>query len=206
MKNLIAFTVTCIFIVRVFGQQDDTTFLKKYAGEGGIYIHPFKDAWQYDSLATYNFTNDQNKLKASQFPYGKWISLYQYKGKYYAYYPCDMGNSTRYFIAPGKFMEAMMDVTEFNVLSLSIKERTEASVKLKLPADNSIVDYTIKLIDKKRGIAVLYNPYSKKSENYRLLVRAEMVKKFPLIVNDCDSKAPEWKFDQIDLKELLQSK
>jgi hypothetical protein len=96
---------------QLFGQNiaKDTTFIFKDTVDGElqtIFIDNNKESTFYDRIANFNFLhfdNDSYKYSTDYFKeqnitltkvkpvitWTNWVTLEQYKGKYYAYHPCD---------------------------------------------------------------------------------------------------------------------
>ena len=72
------------------------------------------------------------------------------------------------------------------------------------PEDSSLHQINFYLLDKKRGIALIENLSQKPENRYKLMVSADKIREFPMIINECDSKSFEFDFEKPDYRKLLQ--
>jgi hypothetical protein len=186
--------------------QGDTVILRKKTSQNGklnniVYIEPNKKAWQYDSLQS--FFSESPNSSSLLFPYGGWIELVLYNSKYHLYYPCDLSNLYKLYISSDKTKGYGAEFEESQITSIHTLRKNAFSITAN---DQQLRNKTfhIYLIDKTKGIAIKENLGVKGETRYQLLLAASKTKYYPLIVNYCDSKASEFKFQKIDFESLLR--
>lgn len=138
---------------------------------------------------------DDVKLRESN---EKWVPVYIHQKAYYVYVPCDLGYHQPIQITD---KELILGGMETAISAIIKRQKTSENVfKVEYKSYDGIrkcLKYTV--IDKQKGIAVFnYNG------DYRLMVRAEKIKDYPIIVNKCkQDKMAEFVFDKPDYKMLL---
>ncbi|MES2331925.1 MAG: hypothetical protein V4539_20125 [Bacteroidota bacterium] len=193
-----------------------------------VYIDTNRNSKNHQLLGDFLFTQDQNidaynerikkrKIALSKIPLDdlprEWVPLYLYKNKYYVYKPSDLGNLGRRIVSDSLLMFWFVDGPMPYVLqSVSKKDNDTWEIRSK--------DYFVRMegfirpeilniyiIDKENRIAVWeYKSETEKKFNYELYIPKENIKNFDMIVNESDSKMPEFDFDQPDFKKLLRKK
>jgi len=166
----------------------------------------------YDSATYYEQLNklrplNYTKIIPENFP-RKWIALYQLKGAYYLYRPCDWGYHFRFEITDSTTINYTMEGPEPSRLEkVSFTSTTHAVIEGVNYWEGRRVE--IKVIDIERGIAVLtFGPTKyRKGVNRIIMIDARKAHLFPVIVHYCPtSKAPEIDFDKIDFDMLLKQR
>ncbi|RYX81735.1 hypothetical protein EON73_04670 [bacterium] len=140
-------------------------------------------------------------------PWRKWVTLKQYKGKFYAYYPSDFYNH---------FKQSVNDTTFIDWTGegpIANKITSQKKIDLKTYEFKLIGFYakyrklTIHIIDSKKRIAVFEDVDNKKEKHYYLMIESSKINTVPLIVNRSETeKQPELEFDQPDFIKLLKNK
>lgn len=137
-------------------------------------------------------------------PITRWVTLKQYKGKFYAYHPCDFNshfkvsiNDTSYIDWTGEGPEASKIVDQ--------KKIDDSTYQLELAyAYNRRV--IIHIIDPQKGIAV-FEEWHKGGSGFYLMIAADKINSVPLIVNNCETgKWMELQFEKPNYKTLLHKK
>ncbi len=209
----------------VFGHTNnsDTVFIRKDSIKGfsqSIFIETNKNSKYYNDITSFTFgvfdkeSYDNsleyiktNKLKLQKqktvLPALNWITLKQYKGQFYAYYPCDFYT----------YFQASINDTTFIVWTgvgpvanqiASQKKINKMVYELKL---NGIYDkdriIRINIIDETKGIAV-FTETTPNGKTYYLMIMANKIKTVPFIVNNCETqKQIELDFEEPNYAKLL---
>jgi hypothetical protein len=215
-------------VSQVFGQttKNDTTFLLKETVDGLhiIFIDYSKDSKFYTSISDFKFglfdsasykisleylkeNNQTLTKKAPIIPWTNWVTLKQYKGQFYAYYPSDFLfhfsqsiNDTTFIDWTGEGPNANKIIDSRKIDSKTYEFRLdgiyEKDRKLK-----------IHIIDNKKCIAVFEQRSNGNDVQYYLMIAAEKIKSVPIIVNYCRTqKQLEFEFETPDYKTMLKSK
>lgn len=147
------------------------------------------------------------KTIPSSFP-RKWIALYQRKGKFFLYRPCDWGYHFRFEITDSTTINYTMEGPEPSRLEkIYFPSTTDAIIEGTNYWEGRRVE--IKQLDTTKGISVIsFGPTKfRKGVSCVLMVDARKAHLFPVIVNDCPtSKALEMDFDKIDFELLLKQR
>lgn len=186
----------------------DTIFLLngKMVSKGNkIYIQQHISKNNFDILRDFSAlcsTVKSTKLNCNHLS-DKWIPLYLYEHKYYTYMPCDLGTSRRVFISN---KEIVFEGYELNKYKLNSKINCLIKNNYKFSYTNNLKNKTsvvINIINEDKGIAVFKYTSNNKS-TYHLMVDANKIKSFPIIVNECnDGKVPEFDFEVPNFKKLM---
>lgn len=225
-RNILIVMISLISF-QSFGQKNDTIFLLRENSRGyyhAIFIDTSKlskfynrisdftfGRWdQYDYKISLKYLKEHNlKLttrKIGDIPH-KWIILKQYKGHFYTYSPSDYYFHYKISITDTTFIDYtgegpyVSKILDFN----KIDDRTYA-FKLTgiIDPDRRLV---IHLIDKKNGVAVFEENTKGRSPGYYLMIAADKIRNFPIIVNYCKMlKQVEFQFDKPDYQTLLKEK
>lgn len=228
MKLFFLAFFSCLIKVAAYGQKarPDTTFIFRQAGDyyHAIFIddknsdyynkivdHPYNDV---DSLSFKENMIQLKKRYSGSFPrynleniHKKWVPIYLYKGNYFVYAPSEWGFNTWVEINDSFFIKYSFDDAAVPAIIQSLKKKNnKVTIDVVKPTlEKSTVKITI--IDKKNQIAVfeysdLTHPY-----RYRLMVSADNVRNFPIIVNYCEvQKQKELQFDTVNYNKLLKIK
>ncbi|WP_419802915.1 hypothetical protein [Mucilaginibacter sp.] len=227
-SNTVSFPTINNFISNSY---KDTTFILKEKDSSyyhKIYIEKNRKSNYYKLLTNFKFSkgdlefiNEYYKLfKKRSAPVKKfnlqnivkeWLPLYKYKDKYYLYAPSDWGNRKMitnsllfYWYLDGPYPCILTSFSKINLnhYKLTSKDFFDNSDVYVKPAKLSIY-----IIDLKKNISV-WKYWNKKGEyRYGLFVSKEHAKAFDIVVNYCkESKVPEFDFDKIDFKKLLNEK
>lgn len=181
----ISLILTLVFLVQnVFSQKTDTIFLLKTTNNS-VYIEPDINSVQAKILTK---TKDRNT----------YIPIYQYRGKYYLYAPCDWIWHKTITIRNDSVVIRMGE----EIISYKIQNKKKGNYHLQ----DSGVKLSIKIIDKKKGTSIVKLGSPNSADNYFLMVNAYKSGKYPVIVNSCPyNKAEEFEFDNIDLEKLFNT-
>lgn len=224
-KHILAFLLI-VLTLPLYAQHSsqDTVFIRKDRVLGSaqsIFFASGKDAKLYDNISRFEFGlyddesyqisteyfslhNIQLKKHTPVIPITRWVTLKEYHGQFYAYYPCDFLhhfmasiNDTTYIDWTGEGPVANTILSQekingttyrFSLSGIYDKERT----------------LTIHIIDKKKGIAVFEETSKGSGGKYYLMIAADKIRSVPLIVNNCETqKQSELTFDEPQFDKLL---
>jgi hypothetical protein len=216
LRNILAIVIIGLTFP-LFGQvnSNDTVFIEKDSLLGtaqSIYFDCNRNSKFYDRISNfefslyesviYKYSTDyfkENKLTLTKrepiIPLAKWVILKQYKGKYYAYHPCDFLFHFKVSINDTTYIEWTGEGPVANKI-IEQKKINNNTYKFKLTGiyDKDRV-LKIHIIDSKRGIAIFEEIYGG-SENRYLMICADKIKTVPIIVNNCETyKQVELFFD-----------
>lgn len=197
----------CMLFSLVRSAVTDTTILysQKKAGQilTKIYISPIKNDWHYDSLKSFDLsaTFEGND---GQYPYGSWIELKLYNNKYYAYYPCDLGDLRRFIISKNSFKVLRAETDDNRIVSSKQLSPRKFSFELEDPYESKRRTVVLHIIDSKRGLGIVENVGEKLPYKYTLVLDSKELRHFPLIVNDCNTKGPEFNFSPPNYNLLIK--
>ncbi len=210
----------------------DTVFIKReryndkqYSSYHAIYIESNRASKYYDRISKFEDTIkysrtlhlDFHKNKLHDLP-NKWCRLVVYNGSYYAYAPSDWGNNYRFQINDSATIEYGMEggdmsaIESFRKISPKLYQLKEQQAYRSINDLKSkmIITTNIYIIDPRKKIAIFETinasvpATSKYRSSYRLMVSADNIKDFPMIVNLCATgKVKEFTSDPINYKELI---
>ena len=202
----------------LYGQErsNDTVFIERDSLRGtaqSIYFDSNKNSkfydkinnWEFDKYDTANYKYSTDYLKENNpilakskpvIPLTKWVILKQYKGKYYAYHPCDFLFHFKVSINDTTYIEW---TGEGPVANKIIEQRkiNNNTYEFKLTGvydkDRVVI---IHIIDSNRGIAI-FEEINKGADKKRyFMISADKIKTVPIIVNNCETyKQVELRFD-----------
>ena len=140
-------------------------------------------------------------------PSKEWITLKKYKGKFYAYHPCDFYDFYKVSINDSTYI----DWTGEGALANRILfQRQINDSTFEVITTGILVKYRtirITLIDIARGIAIFEEITRNKSPKYFLMIMADKIESVGFIVNNCEiEKQFELNFERPDFNKLLQDK
>lgn len=227
LLTILSLTLAASQSAQAQAAKTDTIFIRKDSLEGvaqSIFIETNKHSKYYKNLTSFQFgkfdkesyDNSLSYLKTHKIklkkqktilPSTKWLTLKQYHGRFYAYYPCDFYtyyqasvNDTTYIDWTGegpiankiKSQRKLNDSTfKINVTGIYDPERT----------------IVIHIIDKSKGIAVFTETTDRNGKNNYLMIMADKIKTIPLIVNNCQQhKTTELEFEEPNFSKLLPIK
>jgi len=186
-----------------------------------IFIDTSKNSKYYDQIANFSFNNfDQesynktleyfkahdlklNKINIDSLP-REWVALKRYKGKYYTYRPSDFIYHQKMKITDSTVIEYIEGAISNKIISYELKNNKVFD--LRLTGIHKIKrELIIQIIDKENGIAVFIDSENNKDKEYYLMIAADKIKNFPIIVNLCETGKQDKfeKFDSIDFKQLI---
>lgn len=226
-------TLLLLFFVNTYccssGQdrKADTTFLLRQNSNGiyhAIFIDENKTSEFYKQISDFTFYNHDKESFNSSLDYlkqkhirltrkvitqvpKKWIPLYQYKDKLYLYYPCDFYFHFKFSITD----TALIDYTGEGPVANKIadfKIINDTTFKFQLTAmTNPTRSLIIHIINKDKAVAVFEENTKEDGKRFYLMVSADRIKSFPIIVNYCPSqKEDEFHFDKPDYHKFLNTK
>lgn len=211
---------------------NDTLFLVREKSEAyyhAVFIDKNKSSKFYDAISCFGFDEYDNEHYNATLEYLKennitlkrkiinglplkWIAFYQYKGNFYTYKPSDFMNHYKISITDTTFIDyegegpvanEIIDFTKID--NYTFRFHLTGSHK----ANRELVIY---IIDSKNGIAVFEDKYTNaiwgdKEESTYLMIAADKIKNFPIIVNYCETmKQNEFEFDELDYKKIILRK
>ncbi|MGG7035932.1 MAG: hypothetical protein ACI7YS_12170 [Flavobacterium sp.] len=186
--------------------QKDTVFLLKKKTNSSIhnvFIEPYKNSKYYTDLLDFSKFPKNDKLQVQGLA-KKWVPIYLYKYNYYMYIPCDLGLSHRIYLSNSHITVEGFELYNYKLNSKIQKFKNSYKFRY-IDSDNKNVSVEINIVDTQKGIAI-FNFIKNKISSQQLMVDADKLKLFPLIVNDCRySKTSEFKFDKIDYEKLLKN-
>jgi hypothetical protein len=136
----------------------------------------------------------------------RWITLKQYKGQFYAYYPCDFYTYFKVSISDTTYIDWTGEGPVANKIAKQKKFNDTTFIITTLGIYDINRQVTIHLIDKSKGIAI-FEEQTKDGISFNLMISADKIKSVPFIVNNCKTrKQLELKFEEPDYKKLLKRK
>ena len=208
-----------------FAQQPDTTFLFRN-DKNGVYHAVFVDttgtadaySWiaqsmRIDTLMYEEAIAREKKeigvVKKNQIPLAEsWFSLHQFKGKFYVYSP-----SEPYYNLYVKFTDSTMIINYFDdglrpSLITSVSKIQKNKLEIRSQGDLSSMNrMIIHFLTTERDVAIFEFPDSQLENKYALMVAENSLRKFPIIVNYCETdRVGKWNFEEIDFQKLLRTK
>ncbi|HNY30422.1 MAG TPA: hypothetical protein PKO15_06010 [Fibrobacteria bacterium] len=203
----------------------DTVFLSKQIQDGrlvGVYVDPDRGSRFYRNLTRFSmdgfdsitYGNSLDRLREqglklgkvkNSVPWTRWVALVEHQGGLYAYHPCDflfhrawsINDSTAIeWTGEGPFATKVQWQRRSGPGTFRIGYSGEAG---------STAELTIRLVDRKKGIAVFQDvPPGGGDTTYSLMIAAETIRSVPLIVNRCPGgKRLEHSFDKPDPRKYL---
>lgn len=202
---------------------NDTLFIQKDSVKGSaqsiFYAQnsnsPFYERINQWEFGTYDhrsydyslsFLNEQGmsltKLKPV-IPMTKWVILTQYNGAFYAYHPCDFNSHYRASFNDSTFIDWTGEGPDASkiVNQQIINDSTyRFSLSGVFEKDRKLI---IHIIDKEKGIAIFEDP-NRERHKYTLMISSDKIRSVPLIVNQCENKQIELRFEEPNYVELLR--
>jgi hypothetical protein len=223
MKTIFT-TIGILHILIGFSQNGNEKIILKKEKHGEVYITHDTSRIEYTwlipdypkeaSLDLYNqyyqaivkdttFTkyNSQKKILPV-----KWTPLNKIDDQYYLYAPSDWISSYGYIFSDSTIIKQYTDGPDVYVL-LSTKKISNNRYEYKtLASDKSFITINVYIIDNKNHIAV-WRFDSNNETTYGLLVDADYLKRFPLVVSDCygNKCIIEYNFKPIDFEKLIKN-
>lgn len=212
-----------------FGQriEKDTTFIFKDTVNGelqSIYIDYNPNNEYYKRLSDFKFFNFdeesyrnslnyfiENNIKLPKkkplIPYKNWVSLKQYREKFYVYYPCDFLFHFSQSINDSTFIDWTGEGPLANKI-IDQKKIDRNTYLYELTSINGqLRTIIVHIIDTDKRIAVFEEFSTGCVVNYYLMIATDKITSVPIIINSCPSqKQRELVFDSIDVQTLLPSK
>jgi hypothetical protein len=224
---LILFFITACFYSLGQTGKADTTFLLRETNNGiyhAIFIDESKTSKFYKQISDFTFYNyGSDNFKSSldylkeqhisltrkvipQLP-KKWIPLYQYKNKFYLYYPCDFYFHFKYNITDTAFIDYTGEgPVAYKILGF--KAINDSTFQFQLTGMTKPVrSLIIHIIDKNKDAALFEERIQGDSKRFYLMTSADKIKSFPMIVNYCPTqKEDEFQFDKPNYYKFLKTK
>ena len=223
---LILFFAGLIFPTYAQVNKDDTDFIFKDSLLGAsqsIYFDNNSNSKFYDNIIlwefkqyddeSYNYSLDYlkesnlNLIKITPLIiWDKWITLKQYKGKFYAYYPCDFNSYFKQSINDTTFIDWNGEGPVANKIISQYKIDHRTYEYLLAGIYNKERKLIIHIINPDKGIAV-FQEFDQDSGTfyYYLMIASNKIKSVPLIVNNCEIKKQlELQFEEPNYSELLK--
>jgi hypothetical protein len=147
-----------------------------------IFINPGNHGWRYDSLKSLGYPSSSVKSK-SVYPYGTWIEIKQYQNRYYAYYPCDLGNIYRLNISKDLLRIFRSEEEGYRITYTKKRSDTKYIFETNNPNDHKKETLVLHILDKKKGLAVVEHVGATQSYRYRMVANADNLTQYPMIVN-----------------------
>jgi len=224
LRNILI-VIIIVLTFPAFGQAD-SIFIQKDSLLGttqSIFFDNNRNSKFYDKINYWGFLNfdnqsyqnsmdflKENKLiltkKTPVISQTKWVTLKQYKGKFYAYHPCDFYSHFRISINDTTFIDWTGEGPEASkiVAQKKIDDKTyEFQLTGIAKKGRKLI---IHIIDSKKGIAVFEETNDEADKSYYyLMVASDKIRTVPLIVNNCETeKQWELDFDEPNFSELLK--
>ena len=201
-----------LFAIQLVAAQNvsDTVFLvnnNQVPKDGRVYIDPNKMSKFYKRIIDFpkhSRVKKEDEL-SNRFLPSKWVPVYLYNNQYFVYLPCDTGPNYRMLVSKKSIFMFGMEAYECTI-NISLKKINDKHFKL------GYIDIQYKnttfldvyVIDKQRGLAVFRWSNKKTRDEYQLMVEADKIAQFQIIVNECNySKTKEFDFDKIDFRQIL---
>jgi hypothetical protein len=177
------------------------------------YISDFNFQEPSDSR-TYKYSMDylkKNNLTLTQktpiIPWLEWITVKQFKSKFYAYCPCDFYYHYKVAINDTTYIDWTGEGPIANQIIIQ-KKIDNKTYKLKLKdifyKNRELI---IHIIDSTKGVAIFEEMSKKNAKRYYLMIAIDKLKSIPLIVNNCETyKQFELDFDKPNFEKLLKEK
>lgn len=230
MKFLITVVLLLLVIIQPANGQAkrDTAFLLREFIDGSIYhsiyVENDRKSPYYDNIRnyiaidrnvydrTFKYLKDslsgkvnKNSLKSLD---RNWYSLHQFKNKYYVYAASEPYVNTWIGITDSTITLNYFDDGVVPAIIKHAKWINASTIHFTLISIHE-TDKIIKMhiIDAARGIAIFEFPLSPPDKRYQLMVSANRMQKFPVIINYCkEGRVPEWEFDKPGFRKLLKGK
>lgn len=168
-------------------------------------IDPYHEA-TYNGSLEFLEGKKLKRFTKREFP-RKWIKIYQYKGKFYAYYPADFMSHYRVWLTDSTYINDIGEGPVANKI-ISFSRIDSSTYRFRLTgqyAQNRRL--TVHIIDRRKGVAVFEENVDGRGKNYFLMVTADKLRGLPIIVNySRDQKELEYDFKEPDYKKLLEMK
>ncbi|RYG12925.1 MAG: hypothetical protein EOO07_18345 [Chitinophagaceae bacterium] len=208
-------------------KSNDTVFIERSAKlktAQSIYFDNNKNSKAYrdivdflmDKFDVYSYRQSlaflkENKLKLTKkkpiIPFVKWVPVKQFKGKFYAYHPCDFYSHYKISFNDSTFIDWTGEGPVANKI-VAQKKVDSKTYEFRLKGfyqPNRML--SIYIIDVVKNIAVFEETNEKHEKTYYLMIAANQIKTLPLIVNNCEThKQNELKFEEPEFKKLLKRK
>jgi hypothetical protein len=230
LKHFIILFTILSFQENLFGQTvvSDTTFILRENNRGdyhAIFIENNKASKYYDWIANFKFGEFDTANYVSALAYLKkqdpkplvkynfldlqkqWCPLYVYKASYYLYSPSDYMGNHIVALSDSSYIDYGGDgPTPSRITSFSKTDDKTYKFGIISPGESESTKI-IHIIDKEKGIAVFEDISSTGNHIYELMVSANKMRNFPIIVNYCETaKTMEYKFVDPDFQKLLKGK
>lgn len=203
---------------------DDTVFLYRNGSDEfyhAIFIDYCKSSSHYDAISRFGFSESDMSNYNQSLEYlemvgagleyrkirslpARWIALYQYDGRFYAYCPSDLMFHRTVCITDTAYVEYMSDGPVANRID-DFRRIDRKTFRFRLMGKykrNS--ELTVHIIDDKNKVAVFEERTTGGKKSFRLMVAADKVRNFPVIVNYCrEYKQSEVTFETSDYQRLL---
>ncbi|MDH6310823.1 hypothetical protein M2451_003561 [Dysgonomonas sp. PFB1-18] len=177
-----------------------------------IYIDPSKSSVYYDRICDFSLddesyyeTPSSKKKKIPSDLFREWIPLHLYNGDYYLYAPCEWIIDKYKITDSVLIFYGWMD-GDYGFSYDKITQRTGGySIQDVRDIYNELyTELNIYIIDETRGIAVFEYIGASEDFKFRLQVRADKARQFPIVVHDCKWKQLEYEFEKPDYEALLK--
>lgn len=219
---LIALLIMSSYATYARSAKKDTTFLlkeKRRIGYHTVFIDTNPKSAFYRTITDFSFISDDAKRYASsleffkgqkltrftnrKFP-RKWIELYQYKGKFYVYYPSDFYFEYKIRITDSTYIIHTGEGPVANKI-ISFSKVDSSTYRFRLTGQyGRNRKLTVHIIDPQKGIAVFEENVDGQGKNYFLMIAADKARNLPLIVNYSRAqKEEEFNFKPPNYRKLL---
>lgn len=196
MKDKLMIFLFILLSTIINAQAKDTIFLKKDKFQK-IFIDKNKNSEYYKLIADFtgfNISKDSLKIK-QQSLHIKWMQIYNYKGGYYLYSPCDQINDLKYVINNNEIQVKSSEIITYKIVSLK-KRKQSIYIKYQQPNSNKQIFLTIKPISEEKGIYKFITS-NDNEKNEKIMLLADRYKNYNLIVNECtNNKSIELDFNK----------
>lgn len=190
------------------------TIYVDHSRSNALYSLMDADAWTFLGINDLVYQNSLDFLKGNNgffikktpvLPFTRWLPLKQYKGDFYIYSPCDFSTFCSASVNDTTFIDWIGGNPTANIITEQ-KAIDNTTYEFRLTGvydqDRKIA---IHILDNNKGIAVFEESVVGKPVKHYLMVSADKLERFPIIVNTCKTpKAHELDFVEPDYAKLLK--
>lgn len=193
----VAASAACSDTIFLSPKKNDRTAASK------IFISPGNHGWRYDSLKSIGSPASSVRT-TSVYPYGTWIEIKQYQNRYYVYYPCDFGNIYCLNISKEQLRIFRSEEDDYRITSTKKASETKYVFQTENPNDHNKETMVLHILDKKKGLAIVEHVGAAQPYRYTMVVNADNLTQYPMIIHECAAKASEFQFSEINFHRLIK--
>lgn len=203
---------------------EDTVFLyqeKTAYSRQAIYIDPSNTSKRYEQMSMFNLTDYDRELfdlsyklltnnkpdvfrkVALQGLPTQWMPLYPYKQKFYLYAPCEWGYLGQRILSDSALIAKYSDgATPYPLESIEKVKPNKYQLKLVENGDERYKDCMIHVLDTVSFLSLWEYLNVDGQARYQLYIPKESMKKYQIIVNQCNEETDEFSFDEMNYDSL----